>query len=219
MKIANISTYPPRVCGIGTFTQNLLHSIVKTGGHETNDTGFVVAISDHEQDYPYGPEVKLTIQQEQQADYLEAANFINLSGADYCILEHEFGIYGGQNGVYILPLLHRLEIPVMVILHTVLKSPSYNEKAVMKEICKMATKVVVMSKMAIGFLDEIYGVPLDKISFIEHGVPDIHFDKAKVKKEFKLEGKKILLTFGLISRNKGIETAIKALPSVIEKIP
>lgn len=220
MKIAHISTYPPRECGIGTFTQNLLYSLVNTGSNETkNDTGFVVAISDHDQVYLYGPEVKLTIQQEQQADYLEAANFINLSGTDYCILEHEFGIYGGLSGVYILPLLHRLEIPVMVILHTVLKTPSYNEKAVLKEICKMATKVVVMNKKAIGFLDEIYGVPLEKISFIEHGVPDIRFEKAEVKKEFKLENKKILLTFGFIGRNKGIETVIKALPRVIEKYP
>lgn len=220
MKIAHISTYPPRECGIGTFTQNLLHALVNAGNKVTKtDTGFVVALSNHDQVYAYGPEVKLTIQQEQQASYLEAANFINVSGADYCILEHEFGIYGGQSGVYILPLLHRLEIPVMVILHTVLKAPSYNEKAVLKEICKMATNVVVMSKKAIGFLDEIYEVPLEKIAYIEHGVPDIHFSKAEVKKEFKLEDTKILLTFGFIGRNKGIETVIRALPRVIEKYP
>ncbi len=220
MKIAHISTYPPRECGIGTFTQNLLHSLVNVERKDTKPvTAFVVAISDHEQVYAYPPEVKLVIQQEQQADYLEAVNFINLSGADLCILEHEFGIYGGQNGVYILPFLHRLEIPVIVILHTVLKMPSYNEKAVLKEICKMATKVVVMSVKAMGFLDEIYGVPKEKISFIHHGVPDIHFDKLAVKKEFKLEDKKILLTFGFIGRNKGIETVIKALPGVIEKYP
>jgi glycosyltransferase involved in cell wall biosynthesis len=220
MKIANISTYPSRECGIGTFTQNLLGSLVNSSSTDTKPTtGFVVAISDHDQVYAYPPEVKLVIQQEQQADYLEAANFINVSGADLCILEHEFGIYGGQNGVYILPFLHRLEIPVVVVLHTVLKAPSYNEKAVLNGVCKMATKVVVMSKKAIGFLVDVYAVPLEKISFIEHGVPDIHFDKQTVKKEFKLEDKKILLTFGFIGRNKGIETVIKALPLVIEKHP
>jgi glycosyltransferase involved in cell wall biosynthesis len=219
MKIANISTYPPRECGIGTFTQNLLQSLVGAGDASIPVSGFVIAISDHEQLYPYPPEVKLAIRQEQQADYLEAANFINVSGADLCILEHEFGIYGGQNGVYVLPFLHRLEIPVVVILHTVLKTPSYNEKAVLKEICKMATKVVVMSSKAIGFLTEIYDVPREKISLIEHGVPDIHFNKLSVKQEFKLEDKKILLTFGFIGRNKGIETVIRALPLVIEKYP
>lgn len=218
MKIANISTYPPRECGIGTFTQNLLHSLMDAD-QSRSISGFVVAISDHEQIYPYPSEVKLSIQQEQQADYLEAANFINVSGADLCILEHEFGIYGGQNGVYVLPFLHRLEIPVVVILHTVLKTPSYNEKAVLKEICKMANKVVVMSTKAIGFLTEIYDVPPEKIAFIEHGVPDIHFNKTSVKKEFKLEDKKILLTFGFIGRNKGIETVIRALPLIIEKYP
>ncbi len=120
MKIANISTYPPRECGIGTFTQNLLHSLIDADQESHPASGFIVAISDHEQIFPYPPEVKLIIQQEQQADYLEAANFINVSGADLCILQHEFGIYGGQNGVYVLPFLHRLEIPVIVILHTVL---------------------------------------------------------------------------------------------------
>jgi glycosyltransferase involved in cell wall biosynthesis len=183
------------------------------------NNGFIVAMNDYDQVYHYPEEVKLIIQQEQQADYLEAANFINLSGADLCILEHEFGIFGGQNGVYILPLLHRLKIPLMVTLHTVLKSPSYNERAVLKEICKMANKVVVMSHKATGFLTDIYQVPKEKIAFIEHGVPDFHFDQALSKKEFKLESKKVLLTFGFIGRNKGIETVIKALPKIIEKHP
>ena len=133
MKIAYIGTYPPRECGIGTFTQNLVSSMI--GGNENRENnGFVVALTDHDQLYAYPEEVKLTIQQEQQADYLEAADYINLSGADIYILEHEFGIFGGQSGVYILPLLHRLNIPIVVTLHTILKTPSYVEKAVLKEI-------------------------------------------------------------------------------------
>lgn len=220
MKLAYIGTYLPRECGIGTFTKDLLHSMVRDNGKETKaNEGFVVALNDHEQTYPYPEEVKLIIRQEQQADYLEAANFINLSGADLCILEHEFGIFGGQNGVYILPLLHRLEIPLVVTLHTILNAPSYNEKAVLIEICKMASKIVVMSHKAIGFLTRIYRVPKEKIVLIEHGVPDIHFNQALSKKEFKLEDKKVLLTFGFIGRNKGIETVIKALPQIIEKYP
>jgi len=220
MKIAFIATYPPRECGIGTFTNNLFKSMLvndesKSKGHE----GFVVALSDNDLTYDYPEEVKLTIRQDHQEDYLQAVKFINLSGADLCILEHEFGIFGGQSGVYILPLLHRLEIPLVVTLHTILKTPSYNEKVVLKEICKMAHHVVVMSHKAIEFLVEIYGVPRDKISLFEHGVPDIHFDPAQCKKEFKLENRKVLLTFGFVGRNKGIETVIKALPKVVEKYP
>jgi len=181
--------------------------------------GFVVALNDVDNNPEYPKEVKLTIRQEHQEDYLLAVKYINLSGADLCILEHEFGIFGGQSGVYILPLLHRLEVPFIVTLHTILRAPSYNEKAVLQQICKMAHKIVVMSRKAIEFLVDIYDVPLEKIVFIEHGVPDIHFNREITKKEFKLETKKVLLTFGFIGRNKGIETVIKALPRVVEKHP
>ena len=220
MKIAYIGTYPPRECGIGTFTRNLLISMINN--HETNrnsNEGFVVAMNDHDLTYDYPEEVKLTIGQEHQRDYIRAVKFINISGADICILEHEFGIFGGDNGIYILPLLHRLEIPLIVTLHTVVKAPSYNEKAILQEICKMANKIVVMSQKAIGFLISIYNVPEEKIVFIEHGVPDIQFNREQSKKKYRLENKKLLLTFGFVSRNKGIETAIKALPDVVEKYP
>lgn len=220
MKLAYIGTYPPpRECGIGTFTQNLAHSMLENG-KDINDIA-VFAMSDHNHIYHYPPEVKLSINQEQQTDYLEAVNHINLSGgADACILEHEFGIYGGQSGVYILPLLHRLNIPLITTLHTILETPpSYTEKAILKEICKMSDRVVVMSFMAVRFLVEIYDVPEKKIMLIEHGVPDIHFDKQESRKEFKLNERKLLLTFGFIGRNKGIETVIKALPQIIERHP
>jgi glycosyltransferase involved in cell wall biosynthesis len=220
MKLAYIGTYPPRECGIGTFTRNLYNSmIINNGTTRESREGFIIALNDHELTYDYPEEVKLTIRQEHQRDYLTAAKFINLSGADLCILEHEFGIFGGQNGVYILPLLHRLEIPLVVTLHTIIKSPSYDEKAVLVEICKMATKVVVMSHKAIEFLTTIYNIDKRKIVYIEHGVPDIQYNQQRSKKEFNLENKKVLLTFGFISRNKGIETVIKALPKVIKKYP
>jgi len=193
----------------------------QAGNETTKDLieGFIVAMNDHDQAYDYPEEVNLTIRQEHQRDYLEAVKFINLSGADICVLEHEFGIFGGQNGIYILPLLHRLEIPLIVTLHTIVKAPSYNEKVVLQEICKMANKIVVMSHKAIEFLTTIYNVDKGKIEFIEHGVPDIQFNQAQSKKEFHLENRKVLITFGFISRNKGIETVIKALPKVIEKFP
>ncbi len=220
MKITYIATYPPRECGIGTFTNNLFKSMLRQNEpHEQTNEGFVVALNDNELTYKYPEEVKVTIRQDHQEDYLKAVKYINLSGADVCILQHEFGIFGGQSGVYILPLLHRLEIPLIVTLHTILKTPSYNEKAVLKEICKMACKIVVMSHKAIEFLTTIYDVPKEKIALIEHGVPDIHFSPEKSKKEFKLEKKKVLLTFGFIGRSKGIETVIKALPEVVKKYP
>jgi glycosyltransferase involved in cell wall biosynthesis len=191
--------------------------LVNHKSRENRNEGFVVAINDNDLIYEYPKEVKLTIRQERQEDYYKAAKFINLSGADLCILEHGFGIIGGNNGVYILPLLHRLEVPLIVALHTILKTPSYDEKAVLHEICKMADKIVVMTNKAFEFLVSIYNVPEEKIAFIEHGVPDIHYSQEKSKKEFKFESKKVLLTFGFIGRNKGIETVIKALPGVVEK--
>ncbi|WP_319478859.1 glycosyltransferase family 4 protein [uncultured Draconibacterium sp.] len=220
MKITYIATYPPRECGIGTFTNNLFKSMLRQNEpNELTNEGFVVALNDNELTYKYPEEVKVTIRQDHQEDYLKAVKYINLSGADVCVLQHEFGIFGGQSGVYILPLLHRLEIPLIVTLHTILKTPSYNEKAVLKEICKMAHKIVVMSHKAIEFLTTIYDVPKEKIALIEHGVPDIRFSPEKSKKEFKLEKKKVLLTFGFIGRSKGIETVIKALPEVVKKYP
>ena len=153
MKLAYIGSYPPRECGIGTFTQNLADAML-TNGKDIDDI-MVVAMNDHNLKYQYPPEVKLSINQEQQADYLKAADFINESGADACILEHEYGIYGGMSGVYILPLLHRLKVPLISTLHTILETPSYNEKVILKEICRMSEKIVVMSHKAIQFLVEI----------------------------------------------------------------
>lgn len=220
MKIAYIGTYPPRECGIGTFTQNLAYAMTgKKYEKEENHRRLIIAMNDYDETYVYPPEVKLTIRQEQQTDYLKAANFINSNGVDICILEHEFGIFGGNGGVYVLPLLHQVKIPIIVTLHTILENPSYTEKAILKEICKMADRIVVMSQMAITFLTSVYDVPEEKIALIEHGVPDIEFDRKQSKTEFKLKNKKVLMTFGFIGRNKGIETVIKALPQIIKKHP
>ncbi len=215
MKIAFVATYPPRQCGIGTFTQSLAHAMKANGENEI----IIIAMHDNQEKYAFPDEVKLTIRQDRQVDYLNAAEFINRSEADICILEHEFGIYGGQSGVYVLPLLHRLHIPIISTLHTILENPSYTEKAILEQICKMSDSLVVMSYKAIQFLKDIYNVPSEKIVRIEHGVPDIHYDKEHCRTELKFKGKKLLLTFGFIGRNKGIETVIKALPQVIEKHP
>ncbi|MFA6770024.1 MAG: glycosyltransferase family 4 protein [Bacteroidales bacterium] len=220
MKNAYIASYPPRQCGIGTFTKNLFESMIISKSKDSDDrNSFIVAMDDSNEKLTYPEEVRVTIRQELQEDYLSAAKYINISGADCCILQHEFGIFGGQDGVYILPLLHELEIPLIVTLHTVMQNPSNNQKEVLQTICEMANRVVVMSYKAIEMLVEIYEIPRNKIAYIEHGVPDLQYVQEKVKKEFKLEKRKILLTFGFVGRNKGIETAIKALPKVIEKHP
>jgi glycosyltransferase involved in cell wall biosynthesis len=220
MKIAYIGTYPPRECGIGTFTHNLYYSMIDDSKQKSKkNKGFIVAMNDAEEEYSYPQEVEFSIRQEDQRDYLAASKYINHSGADVCILQHEFGIFGGQSGVYILPLLHGLKIPLIVTLHTIVYTPSYTQKAIMQEICKMADKVVVMNQKAINFLIDIYDVSKEKIAFIVIGVPDYQFNQKQTKKEFKLEDKKIILTFGFLSRNKGIEVAIKALPKLVKKHP
>jgi len=135
-------------------------------------------------------------------------------------LQHEFGIFGGNSGVYILPLLHRLKVPLLVTFHTVLKEPSFSEKAILSEIGKQAEKIVVMSKMAVNFLIDIYQIPRKKINVIEHGFPVFDYNNhAQYKHKFHLEGHISMMTFGLLSRGKGIETAIRALPKVVEKFP
>lgn len=218
MKVVYISTYSPRECGISTFTKNLLQAV------SANEIGEVfscevVALNEGDQQPAYPSEVKFIIDQDQQEDYLKAADFINNSSADCCMLEHEYGIFGGQNGIYILALLHKLKTPIIVTFHTVLEQPSYNEKAVLIEISKMATAIVVMSNKAVGFLQHIYQVPIEKISCIEHGVPEFTKSPLQAKQDLQLLGKNVLLTFGFLGRNKGIETVIKALPKVVEQFP
>ena len=220
MKIAYISTYPPRECGLATFNNNLFKAI---GGHTgISHKSFIIAMNDSENisEYEYPEEVKYIIRQENQKDYIRCAEFINTSFADACILEHEFGIFGGENGVYILPLIARLKKPLITILHTVLKDPSYIQLTIIREIARHSSKIVVMSQRAIGFLTSIYQIPREKIQYIEHGVPDL---EPKVNNPVLLTpgfiNRTTLFTFGLISRNKGLETMIEALPAIAAKHP
>src|ERR1700761_9254147 len=177
MKIAYISTYPPRECGIATFNYNLMHAINANFPKRKSllEGGFVVALNDSEvlHEYEYPEEVKYIIRQNHQKDYIRAANYINTSNVDACIMEHEFGIYGGESGIYILPMINRLQKPLISILHTVLKDPSFVQKIIIREIADQSAKVIVMSQRAVDFLTEIYDIPEDKIQIIEHGVPDL----------------------------------------------
>src|SRR5690606_6417460 len=167
MKIALIGTYKPRQCGIGSFSKNLFDSLPFA---DDSSGSFVVAINDPDGEYDYPPEVQQIIRQDDHDTYLQAADAINKSGADVCVLQHEYGIFGGQNGVFVLSLLHSLEIPVVATFHTVLKKPSYNELFILKEICKIAKNVVVMAEKAVELLQEVYDVDTDKIELVPHGV-------------------------------------------------
>ncbi len=217
MKVICIGNYPPRECGIATFTKDFIESVAATGEKPQVS---VIAMNDHGQQYDYPDTVSYTINQNIPGDYIRAGEYINFSGADACILQHEFGIFGGNCGVFILPLIHRLKVPLTVIFHTVLKTPSYNEKNIIIEIGKKAAAIVVMNSMAIGILEEVYGIPGDKINVIPHGVPAYDFEKNRDnKKNFDFQGRRTLMTFGLLSRNKGLETVIEALPAVVKDHP
>ena len=221
IKIALIGNYVPRHCGIATFTRDLTESVIGSkAGNEIESSAFVVAMNDPGQTYEYPDIVVHTLRQNHQADYLEAVKFINFSDADAVVLQHEFGIFGGEDGVYILSLIRRLKKPLFVTFHTVIKKPSYNQKEIIRELGKKAQKVIVMSNLAINFLTRIYGFEKDKIALIEHGVPDFSYIKGDMfRKKLNLEGKKSLMTFGLLSRDKGLDTVIHALPQIIAKHP
>ena len=222
MKIAYIASFPPRECGIATFTQNLMRSIGMNQSLEhPADALTVIAVNDTGQQYAYSDQVAFVINQDQKEDYARAAEFINQCGAHICVLQHEFGIYGGDNGVYILSLLHQLKIPFVTTFHTILKDPLYLQKAILQEIARLSSGVVVMSQKAVAFLDNIYEIPPEKIHLIEHGVPETVLDNFTASDNLlkPFLGKRILFTFGLLNRNKGIETVIKAMPAIVARHP
>lgn len=221
MKITLIGTFPPRRCGIATFTQNLKDAIeTNTNASGNNAEVNIVALNETNNDHVYGERVIYTITQDRQQDYIDAAEFINNSDTDICILQHEYGIFGGDSGCYVLSLIKHLRKPVLVTVHTVLKKPSFLQKIILQEIAKSVHKLVAMSKLAVEFLKTIYEIPAEKIIMIEHGVPDNAGNCPAIKKELAAFGnKRLLFTFGLLSKNKGIETVIRALPTVINNHP
>ncbi|MGL2994298.1 glycosyltransferase family 4 protein [Flavobacterium sp. TSSA_36] len=218
MKIAILGNYLPRKCGIATFTVNLTNSMINANDASAVDEVFIVAINDNGNDYNYPEIVKYTIRQQEKEDYLVAADYINQSNVDLCIVQHEFGIFGGESGVFVLSLVKQLKVPVVTTLHTVLQTPSYHEKQIIKKLGELSQKMIVMSKLAIHFLNTIYEIPISKISFIHHGVPDFSAIK-DVPTRFVYPEKKVMSTFGFLGRSKGIETVINALPDIIIQHP
>ena len=214
-KIAVIGNYLPRMCGIATFTTDLVNSL-----NSVNEdiSCYAIAMNDRKEGYKYPPKVKFEISQNIIKEYSLASDFLNISRVDVVCLQHEYGIFGGEAGNYIIQLIKELRMPVVTTLHTVLKKPTKEQKRTLTEIIKYSDKVVVMANKAYEFLKDIYQIPEEKIAFIHHGIPDMPFvDSNFYKDQFGVEGKKVILTFGLLSENKGLEFMINALPSIIEK--
>ncbi|MCD6405038.1 MAG: glycosyltransferase family 4 protein [Planctomycetes bacterium] len=217
-----IGTYVPRHCGIATFTHDLAGAVAGVCGETLGEgrTVRIVAINDQPEGYPYGTEVSFEIRRNQKRDYIEAANFLNVAPVEVVCLQHEFGIFGGADGSHILSLLANLKKPVITTFHTVIKEPSQGQRETLKEVASLSTAVVVMASRAGEMLSDIYGIPREKIRFTHHGVPDVPFvNPSQYKEKFQVEGRPVVLTFGLISPNKGIEYAIDAIADVAKDFP
>lgn len=216
-RIAFVGNYLPRECGIATFTTDLCTALAVEYGR---DRLFAIPVNDPDSSYDYPEQVRLELEQEELASYERAADFLNFNGNDLVCLQHEYGIYGGIAGRYILTLLRKLKMPLVTTLHTVLREPDANQRAVLEEIAALSDRLVVMSELAAELLRDVYSVPGEKIDVIPHGVPEMHFmDPNYFKDSFGTEGKSVLLTFGLLSPNKGIENVIRALPAILAQHP
>jgi len=215
--VAVIGNYLPRRCGIATFTTDLVEAL---SAEAPDISCWAAAMNDKPEGYPYPEKVRFEINQNKLSDYSMAAQFLNISKTDIVCVQHEYGLFGGPAGSHLLKLLGDLRMPVVTTLHTILKDPAPEYRAVMSKLSDLSDKLVVMSRKASDFLKDIYAVPEEKIALIHHGIPDTPFiDPSFYKDKFGVEGKKVLLTFGLLSPNKGIENVLQALPAVIKKHP
>lgn len=216
-RIAFVGNYLPRECGIATFTTDLCTALAAEYGQ---DRLFAIPVNDPGSHYDYPERVRLELEQEDLDSYERAADFLNFNGNDIVSLQHEYGVYGGVAGSHILTLLRKLKMPLVTTLHTVLREPSVPQRSVLEEIAALSDRLVVMSELAAGMLRDVYAVPGEKIDVIPHGVPEMPFmDPNYFKDKFGTEGKSVLLTFGLLSPNKGIENVIRALPTILSKHP
>jgi len=216
--IAFVGNYLPRNCGIATFTHDLAEAVAQQA--EPSQPVMIAAMNDTPEGYPYPERVKFEIRQDHPVDYSRAADFINFSRSNVVSLQHEYGIFGGEWGSHVLSLLRDLRCPVVTTCHTVLAEPKPEQLEVFKEIAAISSRLVVMSEKAFGFLEDVYAVPKDKVDLIPHGIHDMPFvDPSYFKDKFGLEGRRVLLTFGLLGPNKGIENMIEALPEIVAKHP
>ncbi|CAN5523903.1 glycosyltransferase family 4 protein [soil metagenome] len=215
--LAFIGNYLPRQCGIATFTTHLCEAVA---GAFPQLQLMALPMNDSEAGYAYPEPVRFEVQQNELASYRSAADFLNINNVDLVCLQHEYGIFGGSAGSHVLALLRELRTPIVTTLHTVLDRPNPSQHRVMLELGALSDRLVVMSERGRQYLETVYGFAADKIDLIPHGIPDMPFiDPSFYKDQFGVEGKLVLLTFGLLSAAKGIEEVIKALPRITERYP
>ena len=216
-RIAFIGNYLPRQCGIATFTTDLCEAIAKK---YTNTTCIALPVNDIATGYAYPARVRFEITEKDIDSYLRASDFLNINNVDLVCLQFEYGIFGGKAGSHILALLRGLRMPIVTTLHTILKNPDADQRRVLEEVAALSDRLVVMSERGSEFLHDVYNVSLEKVDLIPHGIPDVPFVDPSFNKDlFGVEGKIVLLSFGLLSSNKGIETVISALPGIVSCYP
>jgi glycosyltransferase involved in cell wall biosynthesis len=216
-RLAFIGNSLPRRCGIATFTTHLQQAVAAF--RPDLETG-IVAMTNPDRSYDYPAVVCHEIRDDKVEDYVRAADFLNAGGYDAVSLQHEFGIFGGIAGAHIIPLLSRLTMPIMTTLHTVLAAPTDAQRAVLEKIIDASSKVVVMAKKGRDLLRTIYHVPAEKLELIPHGIPDFPFvESDEAKRVLGFADKSVILTFGLLSPNKGIEFVIDAMPAILKSRP
>jgi len=216
-RLAFIGSYSPRQCGIATFTTDLCESVAEAS---PSTTCVVIPVSDGEAVYEYPPRVHAELREHDLESYKRVAETLNAADIDLVCLQHEYGIFGGEAGSHILALLAKVRIPVVTTFHTVLQNPSATQHRVMVAVAAHSSRVVVMSQLAVQRLMDVYGIASDKIDFIPHGIPDVPFEDPDAHKALLgLRGKTVLLSFGLLSPDKGIENVIAAMPSILREYP
>ncbi|HMN24135.1 MAG TPA: glycosyltransferase family 4 protein, partial [Ignavibacteriaceae bacterium] len=216
-RIAFIGNYLPRQCGIATFTTDLCEAIAK---EYSSTTCIALPVNDVAAGYTYPTRVRFELTEKDIDSYLRASDFLNINNVDMVCLQFEYGIFGGKTGSHILALLRGLRMPLVTTLHTILKDPDPDQRRVLEEVAALSDRLVVMSERGSEFLQEVYNIPLEKIDMIPHGIPDVPFVDPSFNKDlFGVEGKIVLLSFGLLSSNKGIETVISALPEIVTHFP
>ena len=216
-RVAFLGNHTPRQCGIATFTADVADSIAQAF---PQTQCMVVPINDRPEGYDYPPQVRFEINQDDRGAYMRAADYLHINDVEVLSVQHEFGIFGGPDGEYVLDLMREARMPIVTTLHTILTDPSASQRRTMEEVVRLSDRVVTMTEKGRQILREVYGVADNKIDLIPHGIPDMPFiDPSFYKDQFGVEGKTVLLTFGLLSEGKGLEHAIASLPAILEKNP
>lgn len=218
VNVIYVSSYIPRKCGIATYTKDLTNAINLLNSRSLAEILAVAHPAEEDMDYPW--EAKYKINNEDLSSYLHAADYVNQSHADIVHLQHEFGLFGGESGEYILPFVENLTTPLVTTFHTVLTEPNAKQREIIKRIARKSEAIVVMMEQVSDALSKIYKIPRKKIIVIPHGVPDIAYHQTELyKRKRKLSDKILLGNINLLDHNKGIEYALEAVAILAKKYP